>query len=112
MSRCHGTPTIDACHNLVQLLLPLYSSSHVHMVHGAMTALCNIEASSSLDCSKLKTDEIVRIFTGGPGNPVQRPRRIFHEIEREIFSRERRRFLESIYYFIRELTLIEKFLVS
>lgn len=67
MSRCHGTPTIDACHNLVQLLLPLYSS-HVHMVHGAMTAPCNIEASSSLDCSKLKTDEIVPIFTGGPGN--------------------------------------------
>ena len=87
MSRCHGTPTIDACHNLVQLLLPLYSS-HVHMVHGATTALCNIEASSSLDCSKLKTDEIVPIFTGGPGNPVQRPRRIFHEIGREISSRE------------------------
>lgn len=102
MSRCHGTPTIDACHNLVQLLLPLYSS-HVHMVHGAMTAPCNIEASSSLDCSKLKTDEIVPIFTGGPGNPAQ---------DFPWNGMDGKMILGSVRYFIRELTLTEKFLIK
>lgn len=67
-----------------------FATVFVPCAHGTRghDALCNIEASSSLDCSKLKTDEIVPIFTGGPGNPVQRPRRIFHEIGREISSRE------------------------